>query len=118
MEATNVVMTHVTGAGISVALINALKNSKYFPWVTQEKTNILRALAVASSAITAAGIHYTWNPHARELIFTLPTVAGLWAFGVGWVKSFIMQEITYQVTRKPNGAGLVANKQAGIGGQK
>ena len=96
--AQSVVMTHITAAGVSVALINYLKGSKYFPWITQEKTKVLRAVAVLTSAIGAIGIHYTWNAAARTLTFDLPTLAGAWAFGVVWVKSFITQELVYQTT--------------------
>ena len=105
---SNIALTQLTSAGVSVALINWLKNSPYFPWIEKEKTNLLRVAAVVTSAVTAAGIHYTWSPESRQLVFTLPTLAGLWAFGVAWVKSFVVQEMTYQATRKggKNGAAI------------
>lgn len=102
---SNIALTQLTSAGVSVALINWLKNSPYFPWIEKEKTNLLRVVAGVTSAITAAGIHYTWSPESRQLIFTLPTLAGLFAFGVAWVKSFVVQEITYQATRGKGGNG-------------
>lgn len=105
---SNIALTQLTSAGVSVALINWLKNSPYFPWIEKEKTNLLRVVAVITSAVTAAGIHYTWSPESRQLVFTLPTLAGLWAFGVAWVKSFVVQEMTYQATRKKGGNGSSA----------
>lgn len=107
---SNIALTQLTSAGVSVALINWLKNSPYFPWIEKEKTNLLRVVAVITSAVTAAGIHYTWSPESRQLVFTLPTLAGLWAFGVAWVKSFVVQEMTYQATRgkRANGSSAAA----------
>lgn len=109
---SNIAITQLTSAGLSVAVINWIKNSAYFPWIAKEQTNLLRVVAAVTSAVTAAGIHYTWSPESRQLVFTLPTLAGLWAFGVAWVKSFVVQEITYQATRKKNGNG--AKAAAGI----
>lgn len=109
---SNIALTQLTSAGVSVAFINYLKNSPYFPWIEKEKTNLLRVVAVITSAVTAAGIHYTWSPESRQLVFTLPTLAGLWAFGVAWVKSFVVQEMTYQATRGKGGNG--AKVSAGI----
>lgn len=97
---SNIALTQITSAGLSVALINYVKNSAYFPWIGKAQTNLLRVVAAVTSAITAAGIHYTWSPESRQLVFTLPTLAGMFAFGVAWVKSFVVQEITYQATKK------------------
>lgn len=103
---SNIAMTQITGAGISVALVNYIKNSDYFPWIGAAQTNLLRIVALVTSAITAAGIHYTWSPESRQLVFTLPTLAGMFAFLVAWLKSFVVQEITYQATKKTGGAKM------------
>jgi hypothetical protein len=95
---SNIVMTQITAAGIVIGVINWFKNSPYFPWFTAEKKNLLRTAAVVGSFLATAGIHYTWNAGTRTVGVSIPTLAGLWAFGVGWVKSFITQEITYQAT--------------------
>ena len=111
----NVVMSQVTAAGIGVALIQWFKNSPYFPWFTKEKTNLLRVAAVITSGLTTIGIHYTWNPEARQLAFSIPTIGGLAAFAWEWVKSFVVQEITYQTTAAKQSA---APQAMGIGGAK
>lgn len=106
---SSIVMTHITAAGASVALINYLKKSPYFPWITKEKAKLLRVVAVITSALGAVGVHYTWHPEARQLIWTLPTVAQMATFGATWVKNFITQELVYQGTSK-NGVDLTALK--------
>jgi hypothetical protein len=99
MGDSSIALSQVTVAGIAVALINWLKRSEYFPWITQEKTNLLRVIAIVTSALGAAGIHYTWNPEAHILAFHLPTLAGFVHFVFShWVPSFVTQEITYQAT--------------------
>jgi hypothetical protein len=108
----SVVMTHITTAGISVALIQWLKGSKYFPWITAEKGKLLRVLAAVTSAIGAVGIGYTWHPDARQLVFTIPTLAAMFAMGAAWAKSFIMQEIVYQGTVKNPVADLIRELQS------
>jgi hypothetical protein len=108
----SVVMTHVTAAGISVAVLQWLKNSKYFPWITAEKGKLLRVLAVITSAIGAVGIGYTWHPDARQLIFNIPTLAGIFAMFAAWAKSFVMQEIVYQTAAKNPVADLIRELQS------
>jgi hypothetical protein len=110
----SVVMSHVTSAAISVALINWLKKSSWFPWITQEKTKVMRLAAYVTAAVGAVGIHYTWNPAARTLSFDIPTVASMFAIAVAYVKSFAMQEITYQATRGTNLGELVKAVVAAI----
>jgi hypothetical protein len=94
---SNIVMTQITAAGIVIGVINWFKNSPYFPWFTAEKKNLLRTAAVVGSFLATAGLHYTWTAGTRT-VGVIPTLAGLWAFGVGWAKSFITQEIAYQAT--------------------
>lgn len=108
---SNIVLSQVKWAGLSVVFINWLKNSPYFPWFTQKKANLLRVAAAVTSLLTTLGITYTWSASAHQLVFTLPTLAGLWSLLVGWVNSFAVQEITYQATRR-NGAN--GSKAAGI----
>ncbi len=108
MAAENVVISQVTAAAVSVAFINWLKASSYFPWITQEKANLLRVLAVITSGIGALGIHYTWDPAAHSLTFTGLSLAAIFGAAVAWVKSFAVQELAYQATRKNNGTGAVA----------
>lgn len=110
----SIVVTHVTAAGLAVGVLQWLKNSKYFPWITQERGKLLRVLALVTSALAAAGIHYTWNAVSRELIFQIPTISGIFAFLVGWFKTFIFQEVTYQATAKNNVGDLLRQILAAV----
>lgn len=100
MADANVAMTQVTTAGVVVFLINWLKKSPLFPWITEEKGKLLRILAVAGAGIGAVGIHYTWNPEAHSLTFTGLSLVGVLTGVAIWLKSFVTQEIIYQSTSK------------------
>lgn len=105
--ADSIVVTHVATAAASVAFINWLKASPYFPWITQEKANLLRILAVLTSGIGALGIHYTWDPVAHSVTFTGLSFAAIFVAVIAWAKSFFIQEVTYQATRKDNGTAAL-----------
>jgi len=99
-------MTHIGTAAVSVALINWLKKSPWFPWITQEKSKVMRIVAIVTAGIGTVGITYTWNPATRDVLFHIPTLAAL-VHGVGtYVQSFAMQELSYQATKRPNLAEL------------
>jgi hypothetical protein len=104
---SSIVVSHVATAGLSVAFIQWLKNSPYFPWVTAEKKRIVRAVALVTAAIGTVGIHYAWNPTARVLSFEIPTLAVLYGAVVHYVTSFVIQELTYQTVKQPDYAALI-----------
>lgn len=107
---SSIVISHVTAAGIVVGAINWLKGSQYFPWVTAEKTKLLRVLAIVGAALGAGGISYAWDPSHRILSFQLPTLVAMGGFLVAWVKSFIVQEITYQATNQNSNIAALAKQ--------
>jgi len=107
MAAENIVVSQVAVAGASVAVINWLKASPYFPSITQEKANLLRILAVITSGIGTLGITYTWDPAAHSLTLTGLSIAGAFTAFIAWAKSFLFQEVTYQATRKTNGSAAL-----------
>lgn len=100
MADANVAMTQVTTAGVVVFVINWLKKSPLFPWITDQNGRLLRMLAVAGAGIGAVGIHYTWNPEAHSLTFTGLSLVGILTAAAIWLKSFVTQEIIYQSTSK------------------
>ena len=110
MITDSITVTHVTTAGLAVGFINWLKNNKspLTAWINRESPKAARYLALVTAAIGTIGIHYTWNPDARTLSFAVPTLATALSAGILYVKSFVWQELTYQMTKRPNIAELVA----------
>jgi hydrogenase-4 membrane subunit HyfE len=103
----NVVISHITTSGVVVFLINWLKKSSLFPWITAEQKNLLRVLALAGAAVGAVGIHYTWNPVQHSLLIEGLSLMGILTAAIAWLKSFVTQEIIYQATKQPVLADLV-----------
>jgi len=101
MADANIAMTTFTTGAVTVAALNWLKSSPYFPWITKEKNTLVRALSVVAAIGTSAGIGHVWNSADHSLVIsglTLPNVVGfLWAA----VKQFAMNETVFQVTKKP-----------------
>jgi hypothetical protein len=108
MAVENIVVTHVTTAAVSVAFINWLKKSPWFPWITQERTNAMRVVAYVTAGIGTIGIRYAWNPSTRVLSFDIPTLSAMLGLLVAYVKGFAFQELAYQSTKRPNIAELVS----------
>jgi len=104
MAAENVVMTQVTLSAVTVAVINWLKASPYFPWITKEKVALVRVLSVLGAALTSVGIAWVWDPAAHSLTITGLSLAAIGAFGYAALKSFVMNEVLYNATRKPSAA--------------
>jgi len=114
MPVENIVVSHLTVAAVTVAIINWLKTSAWFPWFTAERTRLVRIVAVAASGLGAVGIHWQWNPALHSLTITDLTFATVAGGMVAWVKSFCVQELTYQATKKTDVGELVKQMLAAM----
>jgi hypothetical protein len=107
MADANVLATSVTMSGITVALIQWVKGSKYFPWITKEKIWLLRSFSALSAAGASFGIHYTWTTTDHTLQITGLTLAAvgatLWAF----MKQAVMNELVWRITKPTSNPAVV-----------
>lgn len=123
----NVLLSSGSTAVIAAYVLQALKKSKWFPWMGIEQAhqtaNLLISLGVAGAS--AVGIHYTYNQATGQLIIEGLTLAGI-AHGVAhWAGQFVAQHISYRTLVVPGelqGAivdelkilqGIVANANQG-----
>lgn len=95
--------SEVTLAAIGVAALQALKNSKWFPYITADTAKLNRFVAVLAAAVGAIGVHIAWNQGAVPGSYMIE-VTGLTLTGVAigaWalVKQVVYQEIIYRATR-------------------
>jgi hypothetical protein len=100
----NLAITTVTVSGIIVALLQWLKKSTWFTWLTVESQKANRVAAVVLSFFATIGIHVTWNHGALPGSYMLG-VTGLTLMGVllglwAWIKTFVMQQIIFHATVK------------------
>ena len=98
------ITTQVTASAVIVWLLQRLKQSKYFPFITAESAKLNRYLAVCASALAAAGIHFNFNHDAGTLVISGLLLSNLLHFAGAWLRSFVFQEIIYQAAVK-NGDG-------------
>ena len=102
-------MSSVASAGLLTYLIEWLKKSSLVPFITADKKTLLRWLNALSAAALAVGLHWAYDPDARQLVIDIPTigtvVAGLWAWGQQWA----LQQMAYDgVVAKSTGASREA----------
>jgi hypothetical protein len=107
MADANVALTTFTTGALTVAALNWLKGSEYFPWITRQSTTLLRVLSAAAAVASGAGIQHIWNGTDHSLVITgitVPNVAGfVWAI----VKQFTMNETLFQVTKAKSDPAVV-----------
>lgn len=64
----DVLFSHMTAAAIAAYIINKLQAAKQLPWITAHSDGINRTLRLVSSFIATAGITYTWDHNAHQLV--------------------------------------------------
>ena len=97
--------TQVTVAGIGVALIQWLKSSKWFPFITADSEKLNRFFGALYAVVSAVGVHLAWNHGAVPGTYMVE-VSGLTLTGVlmgAWAvtKQFVLQQIIFRTTVKP-----------------
>jgi hypothetical protein len=107
MADANVLMTTFTISGITVAAINWLKRSKYFPWITKEKIWLLRIMSAAAATASGVGISHVWNATDHSLVIGGLTGANLAAFAWDITKQFTMNETIFQATKPQSNPAVV-----------
>jgi hypothetical protein len=108
MADSNVLLTSLTMSGISVAVINWIKGSKYFPWITKEKIWLLRIISIAAATASGVGINHVWNPVDHSILISGLTTANLLAFAWAITKQFTMNEMVFQGTKASSAPAVVA----------
>jgi hypothetical protein len=91
-----------------------LKKSKYFPWLTQETKVLNRWVSGCAALVTTLGISYTYSADAGQLIITGLTVSGVLHGMLEWLGQFAAQQFIYDsaiaptmttAVRTPQGSG-------------
>jgi hypothetical protein len=93
----------LTASAVFVFLLQWLKNSRWFPWISQETYKLNRVLAIAAAGLSAVGVNYQVvhpGPGDWTIAITGLTAAGISAAGVMWLKQFCVQELTYRMAVK------------------
>jgi hypothetical protein len=99
------VFLSTAGSAVGMSfLIEALKGSNWFPWLTMETKNLNRIVGIITAGLITVGIHFTWTESTGDTagilsiaIPTIPTFAhGVWT----WFTTWAFQQYAYRVAVK------------------
>ena len=103
----NVVLTTLAVSGTSVAVLNWVKASPWFPWITKEKVAMLRSLSALSALAAGTGIHWVWTASDHSFAVSGLTLANVLALGAAIYKQFVANEVIYQMTKRTSDPKVV-----------
>lgn len=98
-------MSQLTSAAIVVYLLQWAKSCPIIPWITEHSKGISRLTSAGLAAVSAIGVHYSFDAEAGRLVVEGLTVSGLlhglWLFG----NQFALQQLAYDavLNKSPNG---------------
>lgn len=88
-------MSSLTTAGLITYLLQWLKKSHWFPWLTMDSKALLRFVNAAAALAVSIGLSWVYNADAHQLVIAVPTVGalfdGLWTWGKQWA----LQQMAY-----------------------
>lgn len=93
-------------AVVAAWAIEQLKQSKYFPFITQETSKLNRAVAALLSALGTVGIlvGHTWSPQTHTLTITISglSLGSVLTFAWRTFGEYIYMKIFYHAALKPS----------------
>lgn len=92
----DLVISQVTLSAIAVVVMQWLKKSSWFPWLTAQSDAANKIVAAFFAAAAAVGIHYTYDASTATLTFTGISFAALGHALWHWLQSYAVQETIYK----------------------
>lgn len=113
--ATNPFMTQVTVSAIVVWLFKKLKETTWFPFLSESTARWAQtAWGVVAAFLSAAGIHFTYDGTAGTLLVTGLLQAGIVTALWEAAQQFVMQQLIYHGVVQPNAPSPSAVVDAAI----
>jgi hypothetical protein len=108
-------LSQLTSSAVVIYAIEALKKSRWFPWLTAETTTVNRIAAVVGSLAAAVGIHYSYDMTAGALLITGLTPSGI-SHGIWhWAQQYAITQLAYDAAidnkYRPKPGDLAITKQ-------
>jgi len=91
--------SQVTASAGIVLVLNWLKKSNRFKWLSGETPTLNRWVAIGASFLAAIGIHMTFDKTAGVLTVTGLTLTGVLTLAVAWFKSYVFQQTIFNMTK-------------------
>lgn len=96
MASENVLATQLTLGTIGAGLLAYLKSAKWTPWFNKHSAKINHAWLVATSAIGALGVHYTWDATNHSLVISGLSLVTLGHAAWEWSKQWTVQYLVHR----------------------
>ena len=95
---TNTLGTTAIVSAASAYVIQMLKNAKWFPVISDKTTKWGQiAFSALVALCTSLGVHYSYDATAGQLVITGLLASSLYDHAVDWLRTFILQQLTYDV---------------------
>lgn len=91
----NELTTHLVTGGVVVYAIQMLKRANWCTWIDADTTTLNRWIGVLAAAVTALGIHWTFDASAGQLVITGLTKAGITDAVWEFAKQYVLQQMVY-----------------------
>jgi len=88
--------TQITASAVAVFVIQLMKRWSALPWITHWTPRVNRVVAIASSFLTAIGVHIAYSSVEHTVVISGLTLTGILGMLWVWVKQFALQEYVYQ----------------------
>jgi hypothetical protein len=92
----DLVISQVTLSTVVVVVMEWLKKAQWFPWISAQSDKVNKALGAFLAAVTAVGIHYTYDASTATLTFTGISFGALGHAFWHWLQSYAVQETVYK----------------------
>lgn len=94
----DVMSTELVVNAVTVFLLQLLKNSKWFPWLTTESAKLNRWIAIVAAGLASIGVNSTFDHTTGTLVITGLTLISIWHGLCQWVVSFVGQQVIFKAT--------------------
>lgn len=89
------ILSQFTSAAVVVYVLQLIKRSTWFPWLTIETKKANRIVAALGAAASALGVHFAFDMQAGSLLITGLTVTGVLHGGWHWLNAMAIQQTLY-----------------------
>ena len=94
-ESANELTTHITTGAVVVYVLQWLKSSHWFPWLTIDTKKLNRIISAVAAAGIALGIHLTYDANTGTAVITGLTASSVWLTFYEWLKQYVTQQVIY-----------------------
>lgn len=88
-------------AALAIVAIEYAQRAEWFPWLTEETSaTAKRAVAVLAAACTAAGLSWSYDGAAEQLIFSGVSPVRIASVVVAVASQFGLQQVLFKLAKK------------------